>query len=189
MTVLKLIGKGRHMACRYLDRNLGLMLLILLFIIGFGSLPSVKAASESQIGDFEVTTLRISGSVLGAAQSNCSNGIVHIAGTTGQVLIGTASDDGAAVNSGFWHMMTADGNCCVGEAGNVDSDETDQVDLSDLIFLVNYLFLGGSSPDCIAEGNVDGDSGCSVDLSDLIYLVNYLFLGGPSPFPCLSECR
>jgi plastocyanin len=78
--------------------------------------------------------------------------------------------------------------CCIGSTGNVNDDAGGSVDLSDLIYLVNYLFLGGPSPACPASANVNGDAGCSVDLSDLIFLVNYLFLGGPPPAACDPAC-
>ncbi|MCB2230797.1 trypsin-like peptidase domain-containing protein [bacterium] len=54
-------------------------------------------------------------------------------------------------------------------------------DLSDLIYLVNYLFLGGPAPQVLAACNVNGSVDTNPDLSDLIYLVNYLFNGGPAP--------
>lgn len=52
-------------------------------------------------------------------------------------------------------------------------------DLSDLIYIVNYLFLDGPPPAdwSVVDINRDG----ATDLSDLIYLVNFLFLGGPAP--------
>ncbi|MDX9856895.1 MAG: hypothetical protein RBT76_03810 [candidate division Zixibacteria bacterium] len=75
-------------------------------------------------------------------------------------------------------------NCCTGLTGNVNGDPLDSSDLSDLIFLVNYLFLGGQGPVCPDEANVDGDSQSAIDLSDLIYLVGFLFQGGPEPAPC-----
>lgn len=78
--------------------------------------------------------------------------------------------------------------CCTGMTGNINDDALGSVDLSDLIYLVNALFLGGSLPTCTAAANVNGDAGCNVDLSDLIYLVNYLFLAGPAPLPCISGC-
>ncbi|MCB2229100.1 PKD domain-containing protein [bacterium] len=79
--------------------------------------------------------------------------------------------------------------CCVGSTGNTNGDVGDTVDLSDLIYLVNYLFLGGPAPVCTAEANTNGDIGCEVDLSDLVYLVNYLFLGGPAPTACDPNCE
>lgn len=81
------------------------------------------------------------------------------------------------------------GGCCIGNTGNVDDDGLDLVDLSDLMYLVNYIFLGGSAPACPAAANVNGDIECETDLSDLIYLVNYLFLGGPGPAVCNPDCE
>ncbi|MDX9857468.1 MAG: CHRD domain-containing protein [candidate division Zixibacteria bacterium] len=87
-------------------------------------------------------------------------------------------------------IATATGTaCCTGNTGNINDDAGGAVDLSDLIYLVNFLFLGGPSPTCVASANTNGDVGCNVDLSDLIYLVNFLFLGGPSPAPCDPACE
>lgn len=83
-------------------------------------------------------------------------------------------------------LMNTGGSCCEGDAGNVNDDALEQVDLSDLIFLVNFLFLAGAEPPCMDEANINGDPGCAVDLSDLIHLVNFLFLGGPGPAACLT---
>ncbi|MDX9856916.1 MAG: M20/M25/M40 family metallo-hydrolase [candidate division Zixibacteria bacterium] len=81
------------------------------------------------------------------------------------------------------------GNCCIGFTGNTDNDTEGTVDLGDLMYLVNHIFLGGAAPVCPAAANVNGDSECGVDLSDLIYLVNFLFLGGPEPAACNPACE
>ncbi|MBD3403237.1 S8 family serine peptidase [candidate division GN15 bacterium] len=80
-------------------------------------------------------------------------------------------------------------SCCVGNTGNVNDDAGGNVDLPDVIYLVNSLFLGGPQPPCPAAANVNGDPGCNVDLPDVIYLVNALFLGGPAPAPCNPACN
>ncbi|MCB2230193.1 hypothetical protein KQH82_05720 [bacterium] len=67
------------------------------------------------------------------------------------------------------------------QCGNVNGDGAGEVDLSDLIYLVNYLFLGGPPPPTMINADVNCGTPGEVDLSDLIYLVNYLFLGGPTP--------
>ena len=62
--------------------------------------------------------------------------------------------------------------------GDVNGDG--KVSVSDVIYLVNYLFKGGPPP--IPEllvGDVNGDG--KVTVSDVVYLVNYLFKGGPPP--------
>ncbi|MDX9858604.1 MAG: FISUMP domain-containing protein [candidate division Zixibacteria bacterium] len=66
-----------------------------------------------------------------------------------------------------------------GDCGDINNDGTGP-DLSDLTYLVDYLFLGGATPQ-FYTANVNGDSDHVVDLSDMIYLVNYVFLGGPVP--------
>ncbi|MCB2231681.1 hypothetical protein KQH82_13260 [bacterium] len=76
----------------------------------------------------------------------------------------------------------------VGVAGNINGDIAGETDLADLMYLVNYLFLGGPAPMHMAVANVDGDQVCEVDLSDLLYLVNWLFLGGPTPTGCEPNC-
>ena len=66
--------------------------------------------------------------------------------------------------------------------GRVNDGE--QVDLSDAVSLLAYLFTGGEAPDPLAAGDVNDDGG--LDISDPIYLLNFLFLGGPSipaPYP------
>jgi hypothetical protein len=57
---------------------------------------------------------------------------------------------------------------------------------TDLIFLANFLFLGGLRPPCMAAADVNGDGGVPGSTTDIIFLANFLFLGGtipPSPGP------
>ncbi|MGB8657665.1 MAG: dockerin type I domain-containing protein [Candidatus Zixiibacteriota bacterium] len=64
-----------------------------------------------------------------------------------------------------------------GRPGDVTGDNL--VDAPDVVFLVNYLFLGGPPPNPPAAGDVTGD--CFIGLSDLIWLINYLYRSGPPP--------
>ena len=59
-----------------------------------------------------------------------------------------------------------------------DANCDDKINVSDLTFLVNYLFKGGPEPDS-RGGDVNGDT--SITVSDLTYLVNFLFKSGPPP--------
>lgn len=72
--------------------------------------------------------------------------------------------------------------CCLCERGNVDFDPQDAIDISDLIYLVDYMFTGGPPPQCEEEADVDASG--SIDISDLVYLVDYMFSGGPPPADC-----
>jgi hypothetical protein len=53
------------------------------------------------------------------------------------------------------------------------------IDLSDVVFLINYLFKGGDSPEALRLGDTSAD--CVVDLADVILLLNYLYKGGVEP--------
>ena len=72
--------------------------------------------------------------------------------------------------------------CCINNRGNVAGEADDAVNVTDLTFLVMYLFQGGSEPGCPEEADVDGSGGITV--SDLTYLVDFLFRGGPEPVAC-----
>jgi len=74
--------------------------------------------------------------------------------------------------------------CCIGDRGNIDNSPDDIVDISDLIYLIDYMFVSGPDPTCVDEANLDGDPGGVLDISDLIYLVDYMFQSGPPPPPC-----
>lgn len=77
--------------------------------------------------------------------------------------------------------------CCYGMTGNIDYDLLDQVDISDLLYLVDYMFLSppGTAPPCMDETNVDGSGPAVPDISDLLYLVDYMFtVGAPYPVNC-----
>ena len=70
-------------------------------------------------------------------------------------------------------------NCCVLIRGNINNDPSETIDISDLVFLVDFMFGSpiGQTPPCFEEADVDGSTG--IDITDLVYLVAYMF-GSPS---------
>ncbi len=60
-----------------------------------------------------------------------------------------------------------------------DTDGSSFVTISDAVFLINYIFSGGPSPNPTPAGDAD----CSgiVTISDAVYLINFIFSGGPAP--------
>lgn len=74
-------------------------------------------------------------------------------------------------------------NCCLPPlTGNVDYDPSDVMDISDLIYLIDYMFVDGPAPVCPEEANTNGEGG--IDISDLVWLIDYMFTGGPEPVAC-----
>ena len=65
----------------------------------------------------------------------------------------------------------------ISSAGDVDGSGT--VSVSDVTYLVAYLFLGGPAP--VSMNGADPDGTCSITVSDLTYLIAYIFLNGPDP--------
>ncbi len=62
-----------------------------------------------------------------------------------------------------------------------DSNEDGEIDLSDAIFILRYLFQGGTMPNCLDSSDANDDG--KIDLSDAVYLLNYLFQGSNLPPP------
>lgn len=60
-----------------------------------------------------------------------------------------------------------------------DANSNGMVDVDDAVFLIAYIFSGGSEPFPYSSG----DCNCSdfIDIDDIVYLVNYIFSGGPPP--------
>ena len=61
--------------------------------------------------------------------------------------------------------------------GDGNADGT--LNITDGVFVLNYLFLGGPEPPCLDAADANGDGG--LNITDGIYVLNYLFLGGPAP--------
>jgi len=77
-------------------------------------------------------------------------------------------------------------NCCIGTRGNVNSDSEQKVNVTDITYLVKFLFgiPQGPAPLCTEEANANGDQEEKVNVTDLTYLTSFLFGGGPPPPSC-----
>jgi hypothetical protein len=60
-----------------------------------------------------------------------------------------------------------------------DADGNDLVNVSDAVYLIGYIFGGGSEPQPMAAGDVDCNS--LVNVSDAVYLIAFIFGGGSQP--------
>lgn len=60
-----------------------------------------------------------------------------------------------------------------------DANGDGVVESGDVVFLINYLFKHGASPDPLQAGDSNCDG--TVGSGDVVYLINYLFRGGPEP--------
>jgi len=61
--------------------------------------------------------------------------------------------------------------------GDANSDE--DVNVSDAVYIINYVFAGGNPPDPLESGDANCDGTCNV--SDAVWIINYVFVGGNEP--------
>jgi len=63
-----------------------------------------------------------------------------------------------------------------------DADSSGEIDIDDVVYLLNHIFLFGDPPDPYELGDVE----CSgaIDIDDVVYLITYIFAFGPQP--CLN---
>jgi hypothetical protein len=61
--------------------------------------------------------------------------------------------------------------------GDANNDET--ANISDAVYMIAYIFSGGSAPDPIESGDANCDG--SANISDAVYLISYIFAGGTPP--------
>ncbi|MEZ5360440.1 MAG: S8 family serine peptidase [Candidatus Zixiibacteriota bacterium] len=66
-------------------------------------------------------------------------------------------------------------------SGDINSDNS--VNIGDAVFMISYIFKGGSAPQKLQEADTNCDG--SANIGDAVYLISYIFKGGPAP--CMYE--
>jgi hypothetical protein len=143
---------------------------LLAVLIAICSNVLLLAESDDKAGE------QINWQVLSSGGTNSSSPGYKLQGTLDQTGVGWSTSDQYMLHSGFWQVFGEAPYLC-GDA-NGDND----VNVSDCVYIINYVFIFGSPPpDPIESGetNCDGD----LNVSDAVYLINYVFIFG-SPPPC-----
>ncbi len=60
-----------------------------------------------------------------------------------------------------------------------DADNNHIRNISDVVFIVSFIFAGGQAPVYFLSADANCDGG--VTISDAVFLINYIFAGGPAP--------
>jgi hypothetical protein len=136
-----------------------------------------------QADDLSGAVLAYKGQTLNGAANDTLKFAVFIAGTRNSTSAGTVA---AALDSAkAWtcrnNLLPGAAFCSTCNCGNANSDAS--INISDVVYLINYIFGGGPQPNPKCNGNANGDA--AVNISDVVYLINYIFGGGPAPVsPC-----
>jgi len=60
-----------------------------------------------------------------------------------------------------------------------DANRDGEINITDIVYLINNLFIGGPPPTPLVAGDANCDG--KINVVDVVYLINYLFIGGPPP--------
>ncbi|NIS15969.1 MAG: hypothetical protein GWN00_24380 [Aliifodinibius sp.] len=63
-----------------------------------------------------------------------------------------------------------------------DANADGNVNVSDAVLIINYVFIEGPAPDPLESGDVNCDE--NINVSDAVYIINYVFAEGPAPCDC-----
>ncbi len=132
------------------------------------TLPAAQKPNAPRAGE------QINWDVIASGGGTMSSANFVLDGTIGQTVAGPSSSASFVLNSGFWQNFGTGAEYLCG-----DVDDNGRVDITDAVFIVNYIFAGGATPDPIASGDVDCNA--RVDITDAVYLVNFIFAGGTAP--------
>jgi hypothetical protein len=83
------------------------------------------------------------------------------------------ADDGILTDDEYISITIEASYTC----GDANSDGL--VNVSDAVWIINHVFIGGDPPNPLAAGEVNCDS--SVNVSDAVWIVNNVFIGGNQP--------
>ena len=144
-----------------------LIILLMLFATG---LTDSKAGEEI---NWQVIS---SGGSLGSSTNFILNG------TVGQTAVGVGSSASYGLSHGYWQTLESSGCCTL--RGDVAEPKDDMVLVNDIVWLVDFLFKGGTAPACLDEGDCAIPLDGSILVNDIVWLVDFLFKGGAAPPAC-----
>jgi hypothetical protein len=148
------------------------LLMLIGLLMGLAIAPPIDAQHSTASKSGEQITWWVLGA--GGERGTSTNFILF--GTAGQTAIGQGASPSFRITQGFWQNFAAPCQC-----GDANGDAT--IDISDAVYLIAYIFSGGSAPGNCGQPNGMGDANAdgTVDISDAVYLIAYIFSGGPAP--------
>jgi hypothetical protein len=155
-----------------------------------GGLNNWGCSAAMAAGDLGIYSLEVQvpGHLLGTGEFkyniSCNDGRWELRGNRGYQVTGTEPD---ADGDGFLEILSDVNVPLFDDQGlpaeifiRGDGDADGMLNITDGIFVLNYLFSGGvAAPSCedAADANDDG----TLNITDPIYVLSFLFTGGPPP--------
>lgn len=101
-----------------------------------------------------------------------SDSHLSLSGTVGQAVFNFGNSDAHILHSGFRQTFDPYYVC-----GDANGDLT--VNVSDAVGIINYIFVGGISPEPFKAGDANCDE--VINVSDAVSIINYVFVSGNEP--------
>lgn len=78
--------------------------------------------------------------------------------------------------------------CCTCIRGNIDGDELDEINISDILYFVEWSFNTPPGPAPVCDTEADVTANGEINIEDLLFMVAYMFElpPGPAPLPCAT---
>jgi hypothetical protein len=102
--------------------------------------------------------------------------------TTNNVVWQQLADPDEIVDSFNLAFVVDDGLGCDCFPGDANNDGT--INVGDAVYIINYVFKGGSPPAPYPLCSGDANCDCQLNVGDAVYLISYVFKGGPPPCDC-----
>ena len=162
---------------------LGMFIALIIIFISIAAADSPEKSSENQISDQSSDSYQIDWFVIseGAVENNSAS--YEMQATVSQTVVEECSSASFKVLQGYWQGLD-ESSSCLGKCGDANNDNN--VNVSDAVYIINYVFSGGGAPNpVLACGDSNGDG--SVNVSDAVHLINYVFSGGSAPGDCSPD--
>ncbi len=162
-----------------------LLCLLLIFQVAFAGSSGASEGSDQSLSDNSagynpegissvLTGESINWHVISQGSTNGSSSSFTIMGTLGQGIVGHGNSPNFDLSHGFWQSLGNQPTFLCGDANNDGG-----INVSDAVWIINYVFIGGPAPNPLASGDPNCDG--SVNVSDAVYIINYVFVGGFGP--------
>jgi hypothetical protein len=102
-------------------------------------------------------------------------------------LISSSAADYQPTTSAGLIEITSTG-CCTGLTGDVNCAGGDEPDISDIVRLIDFLYLSKDPLCCPEEAETNGDCGTEPDISDIVRIIDYLYLETHTPCVSCDHC-
>ncbi len=76
--------------------------------------------------------------------------------------------------------------CCRGFTGNVDCDPDGNINITDLLRLIDYIFYTHTPLCCPTSANIDGDDNGNLNIGDITTMIDFMFRGRNFASECAS---